>query len=347
MYFEVTRNPKSVLPISDRIGNSTWLHRAYQQDFCGYQLGIYGGNFINFDQSRDELEIGFSFYKDFVLTQDLSNGVLLSNINRHLPAVSSGIVAARISSTEVKFTNYDIRRIFSNKVPISLTQAAVVVKRILIENLKKVAADRRLLISYSGGLDSGTLAWLSHHENIPFTAVVEPRLKKIWNLPFDHCCFDLVDAPSDPEHQWSAPVAAHFYHSESNGTVGGFYGDLALLHHRDLYYQSCHLATTDLDMHEHYDRAPSSQLPKFQNYYSMLSSIVKLHMVPQFRQWFDDFEIIDVYRDPRLFETVLQLNVDDLLTQFKTAHIQKYLINSMSNTAWNFLCNHKNDYSKF
>lgn len=347
MYFEITRNPNSVLPISDCIGSSTWLHRAYQQDFYGYQLGKHGGNFVNFDLSKSKLVVDFSFYKDFVLTQDLPNGILLSNINSQLPTVFNGVVTADLTDAEVKFANYDLRHIFSNKASISLEQAASIVKNILVENLKKIATERELLISYSGGLDSGTLAWLSYYENIPFTAVVENRFKQVWNLPFDHCYLDLLSSPPAPAYHWDTPIAAHFYHPESSGIVGGFYGDIALLHHRDLYYQSCHLTTTNLDLHEHYDRAPKSQFPQFQNRYSMLGGIVKLHMIPQFRQWFENFEILDAYRDPRLVETVLQLDIDDLLIQFKTAYIQKYIINNMSNTCWKFLCDYKNDYSKF
>ena len=335
------------MPITEYVGHSTWLHRAYQQNFYGYRLGSYGGNFVNFNQSISELEVEFSFYKDFVLTQDLSKGILLSNIDNQLTSVPCSVISAKLNNGEIKFTNYDIRHIFLNKALIDLTQAAAIVKNILIENLRSVAADRKVLISYSGGLDSGTLAWLSHYENIDFTAVVENRFKTTWELPFDCYYSKLLKTPSDPLYHWTSPTVDHFYHPALNGTVGGFYGDIALLHHRDLYYQSQHLTANNLEHYEHYDCLPSSQLPQFRDRNAMLSSIVKLHLRPHFRQWFDNFEIVDVYRDPRLFESILRLDIDDLLIQFKTAYIQKHLINSMSRECWNFLCDYKNDYSKF
>jgi hypothetical protein len=348
LYFEITNRAESVLPVTDKIYDGVWLHRQTAQLNYGYCLGQHGGNFINFDIQLPRLDISFGFYKDFVLTQDPGQGILLSNIQPSLTPLPGSVIAAHVSESGIKFAHRKLDSVFTKKSHLSLQQVAHTVRALLIENLKTIQQQAPLLIAYSGGLDSGTLAWLAHSEGLKFTAVVDPE----YNLPVDLLPFDwvyssLTHGPDLPAHAWSANTVSHFYHEDINQCVGGFYGDLALLHHRDLFGQSQQLTSTCFAHTEHYDTAPDSQLTPFQTHNAMLASIVKLHLAPQFRQWFDNFEIFDAYRDPRLFEVVLQLGIDDLLLQFKTAYIQKYLVGQIDQQCWKVLCDYKNDYTKF
>ena len=346
MYFEITNRAESVLPVSHKISDDVWLHRQNAQLSHGYRLGEHGGNFISFDIQHCALGISFGFYKDFVLTQDLAQGVLLSNIQPNLMPLSGSVVAAHVDQLGIKFTYRKLDSVFAKKSHLSLQQVAHQVRTLLIENLKTIQQQGPLLIAYSGGLDSSTLAWLAHHAGLKFTAVVDPE----YNLPVDLLPFDcvyssLASGPNLPSYIWQADTVSHFYHNDR--CVGGFYGDLALLHHRDLFAQAQQLTSTSFDQWEHYDATPGVQLVPFRNHNAMLASIVKLHLMPQFRQWFDNFEIFDAYRDPRLFEAVLQLSTDDLLLQFKTAYIQKYLVSEIDQQCWKVMCDYKNDYTKF
>lgn len=347
MYFEITTNPKSRLPISNKIASNIWLHRQIDQQFHGYKLGSYGGNYIEFDMFDAGLRVNFGFYKDFMLTQDLSCGILLSNIDPTLTPLSNSVISAKIVNSEIKVEHYNLREVFKRINTLSLTQVVKSVETILIENLKEIQSVFPLQISYSAGIDSGTLAWLAHRENLDFVAVIESNSKlPAKELPFKWIYAQLIETHSSGLFTWSSNAVAHFYQPEFNKCVGGFYGDLSLLHHRDLYYQSEHLLNIPIN-EEHYDKDPSSNFTLFQNYNTLISSIIKMHLTPTFRQWFDDFEIVDAYRDPRLFELVLSLNHRDLLLEFKTAIIQKSIINNIDTKCWDFLCDYKNDYSKF
>ena len=348
MYFEITNSAESALPISCKISDNIWLHRQQEHSHQGYCLGNHGGNFVNFDIKKSSLDVNFGFYKDFILTQDFTQGILLSNIRPELTPISSSMISAHVSNSEIKFKNYDVVSIFKKKSYQSLQQVAITVKNIIVDNLKKIQELGPLTIAYSGGLDSGILALLAHSENLEFTAVVDPVYNlPVKKIPFSWCYSSLTKCNLFTLYSWPAVSAPHFYHQEFNRCVGGFYGDLSMLHHRDLFYQGQYLTTTNFDKWDHYDITPSSCWTPFRDYNSMLAGIIKLHLTPQFRQWFDNFEIFDAYRDPRLFEAVLQLNIDDLLLQFKTAYIQKYLIDNINFQFREFVCDQKNNYSKF
>jgi hypothetical protein len=74
------------------------------------------------------------------------------------------------------------------------------------------------------------------------------------------------------------------------------------------------------------------------------SAIVKLHSQPTFQQWFGDFQILDPYRDPELFLTVISLDTEDLVKQLATGQLQKDLIDRWNPDWLSHICKHKNEY---
>ena len=346
MYFELTTSPVSVLGHSTLIANGIWLHRSQDCSRYGYALGEHGGNFLHFDFLK-QLNIQFSFYKDFELTQDLSQGILLSNIYNNQKKLPNNIIGATLTDQNLTFVYYDVKRFLKPSGGVDINQAVSEIESVLLENLTHLQQlTKKLYVAYSGGLDSGTIAWLCHKHRIDFTAVVDYRFANFWpNLPFDIEISNLTNTPGDTQFVWNSTVADHFYHPQFNRCIGGFYGDLALLHHGHVYNQSKDLVEEITD--SEYDKTVVGSLQKFSSVTALLASVVKLHSGCEFRQWFDDFEIYDPYRDPRLLTAVLNLNLNDLVWQFKTAGIQKQILNNLEVDCWNFLCDYKNDYSKF
>jgi len=345
MYFEITNSPISVLPNSTQITNNIWLHRQHTESMQGYRLGEYGGNFVYFDLLKLELSVDFSFYKDFVLVQNPSQGILLTNINHIGPTVSQTVVNARITSNGIVFNHYDMGYCLQNNKQSSKFMVMSNVKNLLIENIQEIKKYvDHLSIAYSGGLDSSTLAWVAYEQKIKFTVVVTKDFEHIWsNLPFDCKYCDLTLPANPPKFAWASKTVEHFYQIDS--CVGGFYGDVAVLHHNDLYHQSKNLIHHNSSNNYHFNT--NSTLPKFSNSTQLKGSIAKIQLIPQFRHWFDHYVIYDAYRDPRIVKTVLQLSLFDLIDQFGSAYIQKYILTGIDARCIDFVCDYKNDYSKF
>jgi hypothetical protein len=259
-------------------------------------------------------------------------------------------VQAVVDHNSIKFKYYDTKQFLQPSKAATIQTVADAVRNILIENLLTIqGVSKDLHVAYSGGLDSGTLAWLCHSQRIPFTALIDNRFAKYWpNIPFLKKTVELSNFPGETKFTWSSFTADHFYIDFLNNCVGGFYGDLAVLHHKDLYYQSTKIIKDhQLSAEAMYDQATDSNLPKFLTFDQMMLSVLQLHLIPKFRQWFDHFQIADPYRDPRIVELVLGLAPEQLQRQFKTAILQKQILNDINCNCWDFLCEHKNDYSKF
>lgn len=360
MIFELTTSAQSTLPISRQVNQTLWLHTADNRSNFGYQLNDYGGNFLNFDFCKNSLSIDFSFYKDYVLSQDLSQGVLLSSANFYKTKINSSVVRAETTAdNQIKFCYYNLKKLMSlsdNKI--SLDDAAVLVEDVLVDNLLsllKQNPEQPLKITYSAGLDSGAMTWLCHKHNIDFVSLITNKfLTQCKPLPFD----TIVSSVSTPvsanrfnRAAWQSFVVPnnHFCDSEHHNYISGYYGDLTILHLRSMYTQSQNLATVDLSNVEHYDQRSESDAHyeslKFRNQQELINSILKIHLHPHAQEWFGDVETRDPYRDPRFLHILLSLDLNDLIKQFKTAIIQKTIISSVGQYCWDFMCKYKNDYA--
>ena len=360
MLFEITTHCQSTLPVSRQINKTLWLHTIDHDMSYGYQLNAHGGNFLNFKFSQNQLVINFGFFKDYVLSQDLENGVFLSSINCHAKKINSNVVQAVITpDTGIKFVYYNLRDLMlSPGDSLTLPDAIDQIEKILVENLfelQQQTPTEPLKIAYSAGLDSGAVSWLSHKYKINFVSLIDQKLApKLTFLPFETVISEL-SAPTRSDRfnptSWTSfvPPGTYFCNPELNNYVSGYYGDLTMLHIRHMHLQSRHLATVDLDQFEQYDLGSYQNdiyesLP-FRNKQDLVNSIIKIHLLPHAQEWFVDFETRDPYRDPRFLKIFLSLNVNDLVRQFKSAIVQKTIISNAGPDCWNFMCKHKNDYS--
>lgn len=360
MLFEITTHCQSTLPVSRQINRTLWLHTIDHAVSYGYQLNAHGGNFLNFNFGQNEFVINFGFFKDYVLSQDLKNGIFLSSINCHPKKINPNVIRAVITlETSIKFVYYDLRDLVLSRCDsLTLPDAINQIEKILVENLfelQQQTPTEPLKIAYSAGLDSGTVSWLSHKYKINFVALIDQKLApKLTFLPFKTVVSELSEpARSDKFNStsWTSfvPPGTYFCNPEHNNYVSGYYGDLTMLHIRHMYIQSKHLATVDLDQFEQYDLGSYQNniyesLP-FRNKQDLVNSIVKIHLAPHAQEWFLNFETKDPYRDPRFLKIFLSLNVNDLVKQFKNAIVQKIIISNAGSDCWNFMCKHKNDYS--
>jgi hypothetical protein len=360
MLFEITTSGQSTLPVSRQINSTLWLHTIDHKLDYGYRLGAHGGNFLNFKLGDHKLEIDFSFFKDYVLSQDIKSGVLLSSANLHANKIKSNAIKAIMQSdNSIKFVYYDLKDLILQRTePVSLVDAINRIEKILVENLfelQQQTTNQLLKISYSAGLDSGTLAWLCHKHKIDFVALVDHKLwPKLNNLPFKTVVAEIsspVDLNTIDHTSWTSfvPGNTYFCNPQHNNYVSGFYGDLTMLHIRHMYIQSKHLVTDKLDNIEEYDHGQYDnnryENLKFRNRQDLVNSIIKIHLEPHAREWFLNFETTDPYRDPRFLKIFLSLSTNDLVKQFKTAIVQKTIIKNIEPNCYMFMCKNKNDFS--
>jgi hypothetical protein len=359
MLFEITTSQQSTLPVSRPINPGLWLHTVDDRLSFGYQLNDYGGNFLNFEFYKNSLLINFGFYKDYVLSQDLSQGVLLSSTNLYKTKVNSSLISASTTTdNQIKFQYYDLKSLMMlQDRSISLTDAAAMVETVLVENLCSLQAhspNDPLKITYSAGLDSGTVTWLCYKHKINFVSLITlDLLTRCQSFPFKVITSKMSTPTSADKFNrdaWQSFVVPnnYFCNVEHNNYVSGYYGDLTMLHLRSMYTQSKDLATVNLNDAEYYDLNDSQDeyytSLKFRNKQELVNSIIKIHLQTHAQEWFMNFETRDPYRDPRFLKIFLSLHIDDLIKQFKSAIVQKTIINNVGPECWKFLCSHKNDY---
>ena len=105
-----------------------------------------------------------------------------------------------------------------------------------------------------------------------------------------------------------------------------------------------HASFESLDL---YDKKEPNNFPILNDKDAILNAVLSFNRACYHRQWFNDFQMLDPYRDPRLFETILRLPLNDLVEQFGTAKIQKDIMKMISTEWFDTLCEYKNDYKKF
>jgi hypothetical protein len=356
MYFALAHQPISGLPYCYSV-KGLYLSSMFEINdniFFGYKLNEYGGNYVNFDLSHSSgLKIEFSFHKDFKLGLSLNRKIMLTNLPDLMDEeFQSCITSIELDNVGISTKSYNVKTFLKPKYTISTTQLLSKIKKQITLNLKScLHINKNTYIVYSGGLDSGTLAMLAQHNNLKFSALLQKSFIKYWpNLPFSKTVLadDLLLTPgTDTEIviDYYNNIEPSFYQREYNLAINGYYGDLTLLHLSDLFHQCKHLSKKkntklyDLTLAKNYNLINSEQ--------QLRMTILKLHLLPNFRHWFKNFQILDPYRDPMLLEMMLQLGLDDLIDQLGSANLQKKLIKKCNLDWLKLICDYKNDYTKF
>jgi hypothetical protein len=328
MYFTVADKPNHNFPVHHRIGNK-WLSIISQSETFGYDYDVYGGNFLKLEGDV----ILFSYHKDFKLKK--SSDCYLTNIDIQGEELPSDIVEYNITTGSFKTYQYRDNAIASYDVVVNN------IKDILLENINSSHSNQ---IAYSAGLDSSTLAYMSHGLRLGHTILIGDKFN-YGELPFNtirKCKFSMPEFEVDD----NTFVRESFYGELDTDTITGFYGDLTVTHNSHMFYQA-------FDLHSNpdniipYDKKKNPNYIKFETREDIVNAIRYVNTHTYFRHWFEHFNIIDPYRDPRLIEEITSLPTDDLIEQIATGRIQKDIIRSFNESWLDNLCPTKNDYSNF
>jgi len=293
-------------------------------------LGECGGNYVNFTETGIE----FSFHKDFKLYK--TDNILLTNI----------VIGEEIPSDTLYFDYVDrkpIQYISYINDELSYTSILTRVYELLLENLRACHKLGATKIAYTAGLDSSTLAYITQYHQRMFDCVIDKTYEgRFKNLPFKYIIYEERQPRPNDDVDYGEYVRDSFYQHDK--LITGFYGDLTVTHNGDMYNQSKHLVeiTTPL-----YDPKESKDYIPFNSREDITNAIYYINTHTYFRHWFPNFQILDPYRDPRLFEIIYRLNLKDLVEQIGTGKIQKNIIGSFNKEWVKNLCDTKNNYDKF
>lgn len=316
MYFTLPTSSKTTVPA-----------------FYGYKLGECGGNYVEFTSDK----IKFSFHKDFKLYRN--SDIQLTNIEIEGEELPNDIIEYDLKTGDYVRKQFDIGTLDYDTVINRVTE-------LLLENIKSCAKLSFPKIVYTAGLDSSTLAYLAYFNNIDFTCLIHEKYTDRFTVPFSK--IEYVQYQTLPEfpisNGSSYNIKPGFYQLEHSNLITGYYGDNTILHHKELYHQTRHLHNVPVKL---YDLTPPQVNTLLNSKTEIINAVLYINTQNYFRQWFDCFQILDPYRDPRLIETILSLPLNDLIEQFGSGNIQKTIIKNM-NTSWaENICEFKNDYSKF
>lgn len=335
MYFSYATKQNNDFPYHYKI-RGNWLSTSVDLDtstLYGYKLGTYGGNFIEFLTNS----IKFSFHKDFKLTKN--EDFILTNLEVPGKLLDNDTIQYYYDGT-VKHYPYEIKKETTYKNVVENF------KNILLENIKTLSSENTRIV-YTAGLDSGLIAYLAQSNDIKFTAVIQDKYR-FQNLPFESV--EYFNTQKMPEfsitYGSTNNVKPGFYQTVNNNLITGYYGDLCGLHHNQMYHQSKHLMTTKKKI-TLYDKAKPEDYSVFADKEEIIFCIKYLNGQSYFRHWFDNFQILDPYRDPRLFLSLLSLKLNDLIIQLGTGMIQKDIVKGLNPKWLSNLCEYKNDYEKF
>jgi hypothetical protein len=348
MIFSIAKKNFFQYPFEIRLGNEwnlySW-HEINDQKTFGYKIDHIGGNFLEFALLDLEATIKFSFFKDFDVYQDLDNGILLSNDPRHCKgSILHDIIEFRVNGDGSSCVFYDWR---SFKISADTSKTAMIfnIKQKLISNLMQCRPDAgsAMKIAFSGGLDSGTLAFLAHDLGLDFVCVISKEHEFLCeNLPFRNITLSNLSTKVDA---WgdALDIKQHFYHADMNHCITGFFGDCTMMHNNTLYYQCEKWCDSSTQI---YDRQADHNVPVFTTKGQILLAMIKILRSTRFRHYFDNFLIVDPYRDPEITKLLMNMTWPDLISQFGSAWIQREIIAGM-NVSWlDLLCRYKNEYKK-
>ena len=329
MYFALAYK-QTKLPFHTRIGDM-WLSTSHEPRSYGYKLGEYGGNYVNFTDNRIE----FSFHKDFNLYKN--NDILLTNLTIEGDEVPSDTLFFDYTKKQI------IRYTLQTKDEISYTSVLTRVYKILLENLTVCHALGANKIAYTAGLDSSTLAYITEYHQRMFTCIIDKNYEgRFKNLPFKQIIYEARQSKPNDDVYYGENVRDSFY--QHDNLITGFYGDLTVVHNGDMYNQAKGLYETLLPL---YDPKKLNDYILFNSKEDIINAIYYTNTHTYFRHWFPNFQILDPYRDPRLFEIICRLNLTELIEQIGTGKIQKNIIGSLNKEWVNNLCDIKNNYDKF
>ena len=331
MYFSIGLHPDIRLNHHVKI-NNMWLSTINADKFYGYKLGTHGGNFLEITNTG----INFSYHKDSELY--FNENVYITNLEIEGTQHPSDIVSFDFGSTTCTRYKYSTAQL-------NYETAKSLVYAILLENILQTKHYKHK-IAYTAGLDSSTLAYIAHANNIDFTCLIRTKLKdKLLNLPFSDIQYHEITMPEFAYYGTGKHVQHGFYQPENNNTVTGYYGDLTVTHNGDMFEQARDLYISDNDI-KLYDPTVL-KYDKFNSMDDMRHAIKYINTNFYFKHWFENFQIIDPYRDPRLVEVILSMNDTDMIEQVGTGKIQKDIIKSLNSEWLNNLCEYKNNYEKF
>ena len=333
MYFSLGHTKNNHLPFHYNI-NGKWLSTAYdleKQTLYGYKPA----NYVEFIDSQ----IKFSYLKDFKLMKN--DDIILTNLEIEGEYLPNDIIEYDINSESYSIYEIDI------SVELNYNTVKSKVFDILTENILNCVNLYDPKIVYTAGLDSGLIAYIAQQHNIDFTCVMLPKYKdKFKNLPFKRIRYSEMQKGIGIDYGRTDNIREGLYQHENNNLITGYFGDNTMLHHVDLFYQTEHLHPNSKSL-SLYDNRQSNNFPKLNNKQDILNAVLNFNRACYHRQWFSNFQMLDPYRDPRLFETILRLPLVDLIEQFGTAKIQKDIMKSISMEWYDNLCKFKNDYTQF
>jgi hypothetical protein len=312
------------------------------EGLLGYQLHTYGGNFVRIQKFRDCTKITWSFYQDFPLFQDLDQGILLSND----PFLQGQLV----KPDNIGLTIQE-KSIFWTSMPwqswLTSHQSSQSVLDKLLQHLNANLSaclnisSRPHKIVFTGGLDSGLLAFMALHQQYQFDCVVNTYHKDIWKeLPFSNICYRDSSVRSDI---WGPDkgICESYYDPDMSDCITGFFGDTAMVHNKTLYYQCSALGRPEVEI---YDREDPGSVPMFTNQFQAKKAVINILRSTRYRQWFSDFRILDPYRDPNITQLILSLPWPELCSQFGNAWVQRQIIKTFDPSWCDLLLKHKNEY---
>lgn len=342
------------LSFTYKINHNIFLHTLLpinDKDFLfGYKLDHINGNFVKICFGKKKLHIQFSLFKDYEVWKSEKNNIYFSNYPTNFVEKTNipDILDISFSNDNWVTKKFNwIKNFLSIRKSRSLEPEQVIhkIRSRLIRNLKILDTFTNDVskIVFTGGLDSGVNALLAHNIGINFECLVNSEHSLLWNLPFNSVT--IRDSNIRKDRISEENIKESFYQPECNNSITGFFGDTTLLHNSTLYFQSKHFSSHDYEDQLH-DRNHNKNFV-FKNISQMELSIVRLLKDTKFQQWFEDFIILDTYRDIELAKLVLQLSDENLIRQFGTGFIQKEIISELKSDNNKIICKYKNDYSKF
>ena len=313
-----------------------------QDGLLGYRLNEHGGNFVQVISTQHGSTVAWSFYQDFDLYQNLDHGILLSNDPRTVGSpIPPDTIGLDITAESMIWRYMPWRSWFTTQRSRQEVISALVQR--LLDNLSACLSvtHQPYKIVFTGGLDSSLLAFMALHHQHPFQCVINQDHRHVWSaLPFADIIYRRSESRPDP---WlpDSIVSESYYDDDMTDCITGFFGDTAMTHNRTLYDQCAGLDPPSVEL---YDRNPPDPAPRFTNQFQAKQAVLNIMRTARFRQWFQDFRILDPYRDPGITQLVLSLPWVDLCAQFGNAWIQRDIIESLDPTWCEFLLQHKNEY---
>lgn len=347
MIFTISPHNDYRLPYHKKINDRFSFHsiEPVKDQIIGWKLPPLGGHFIELTYSTGGAKLNFSFYKDFDLYTDHASNVLISNDPRYTGVLlSKDTIGIDITVNDYRMRYMDWKSFFNQGLKSDKSEVLKNLKRRLLSNLAVCLSTsiRPAKIVYTGGLDSSLLAFLCHESKIPFQCIIPEKLKDYFvDLPFQHISYH---KPGLCHDIWglSENIKVSFYDINFADCVTGFFGDTAMLHNNDLYHQCVDLLCSSVE--ETYDKSVPANYPKFTRRSQCYLSIVNIMTTTKFRQWFENFRILDPYRDPDLTSIICQLNWDEMTSQFGSAWIQREMIQQIDPTYTKHILKNKNQY---